>query len=75
MSHSTEPSPSGAPDLNRSPASFLEEAARADRARRIEAMLERWASEDCSDEPDWDVDEIEPLRLRVPIVEPEGERT
>ena len=48
-----------------SPAS-LDEAARAERAQRIAAMLDRWATEDCADEPDWDVSEVAPLRLGVP---------
>jgi hypothetical protein len=29
------------------------------------AMLDRWNSEDVSDEPDWDVRDIEPLALRT----------
>ena len=29
------------------------------------AMLDRWKSEDVSDEPDWDVSDIEPLALRT----------
>lgn len=31
---------------------------REQRAARIAAMFERWAAEDVSDEPDWDVDQI-----------------
>jgi hypothetical protein len=43
--------------------SSLDEAVRAERAERVAAMLDRWAAEDCSDEPAWDVDEIAPVRL------------
>lgn len=35
-----------------------------DRAQRIAAMLDRWKSEDLGDEPDWEVDDIEPLAMR-----------
>jgi hypothetical protein len=44
----------------------LNTAARAERAQRIAAMLDRWAAEDCSGEPDWDPDDIPPFRLGVP---------
>lgn len=46
--------------------SSYDKDARAAQAVRIEAMLDRWKTEDCSDEPDWDVEEIVPLRLGVP---------
>jgi hypothetical protein len=36
-------------------------------------MLRRWAAEDVSDEPDWDVADIEPIQFRVPVVEPEAD--
>jgi hypothetical protein len=36
----------------------------AERAARIAAMLDRWASEDVSGEPDWSVDDLEPVALR-----------
>ena len=36
----------------------------AERAARIEAMLDRWDSEDVSDEPEWDVKDLEPMTLR-----------
>ncbi len=36
----------------------------AERAARVAAMLDRWAAEDVSDEPDWDVGDIERLALR-----------
>lgn len=36
----------------------------ADRAARITAMLDRWATEDVSGEPDWSVDDLEPIAFR-----------
>ena len=36
----------------------------ADRAERIAAMLDRWEAEDVSGEPEWNVDEVEPMTLR-----------
>ena len=35
----------------------------AERAARVRAMLARWKAEDASAEPDWDVEDIEPMRL------------
>jgi hypothetical protein len=32
-------------------------------AARIAAMLDRWEAEDVSDEPDWDIEDIESLAL------------
>jgi len=29
-------------------------------------MLDRWEREEIVDEPDWDVDNVEPLALRTP---------
>jgi hypothetical protein len=40
------------------------EIIRRERAARLAAMFERWAAEDISDEPEWDVDQVERLRLR-----------
>lgn len=37
---------------------------RAERAARIAAMLDRWAAEDVSGEPEWNVEDIEPMTLR-----------
>ena len=34
------------------------EIIRCERAARVAAMFERWAAEDISDEPEWDVDQI-----------------
>lgn len=45
---------------------------RAERAARVAAMLDRWAAEDVSDEPDWDVGDIRPVVLQSstgPIVD------
>ena len=39
-----------------------EQDERAQRAERVRAMLDRWAAEDVSDEPDWDVEDTAPLR-------------
>lgn len=36
----------------------------AERAARIAAMLDRWAAEDISDEPQWEVGDIQPMTLR-----------
>jgi hypothetical protein len=36
---------------------------RAERAARVRAMLARWAAETVTDEPDWSVEEIAPMRL------------
>ena len=45
---------------------------RAERAARIAAMLDRWAAEDTSGEPDWDVDDFE--RLNLTRAWPEADR-
>ena len=37
---------------------------RLERAARVAAMFERWAAEDISEEPDWDVDQISPVEFR-----------
>ncbi len=45
---------------------------RAERAARVAAMLDRWADEDVSKEPEWDVADIQPVTLRSssgPIVD------
>lgn len=44
------------------------------RAGRVAAMLDRWAQEDVSGEPDWDVGRIEPLRLPTPAATASGTR-
>ena len=36
-----------------------------DRAQRVAAMLDRWERENATDEPDWDVDDVERLGLRT----------
>jgi hypothetical protein len=45
----------------------------AEQAAKVRAMLDRWAAEDVSGEPDWDVEDIEPLRFREVVIEPDGE--
>ncbi len=52
-----------------------EQDERAQRAERVRAMLERWAAEDVSDEPEWDVDDIEPMRFRRVVVEPDDAKS
>ena len=52
-----------------------EQDERARRAERVRAMLERWAAEDVSDEPDWDVEDIEPMRFRRAVVEPDDAKS
>jgi len=47
------PRPTGEPD---------DEA--LDRARRVATMLDRWAAEDVSSDPEWDVEQIAPLVVR-----------
>jgi hypothetical protein len=58
--------PKATPSDAQEAADALNAAARIERAQRIAAMLERWAAEDCSGEPDWDPDDIPPFRLGVP---------
>jgi hypothetical protein len=45
------------------PAGSPIDAIRAEQAARVAAMLERWAAEDISDEPAWDIDQIERIRF------------
>jgi hypothetical protein len=40
------------------------EAEAAERAARVRSMLVRWKNAGDSDDPDWDVDELEPMSLR-----------
>ena len=35
----------------------------AERAARVRAMLTRWRAEEMSAEPDWEIEDIEPMRL------------
>ncbi len=35
-------------------------------ALRVAAMLDRWRAEDVSDEPEWDVSDLERVALRSP---------
>ena len=41
------------------PAEFPSDVVRAEQAARVGAMFERWAAEDVSDEPEWDIDQRE----------------
>lgn len=34
------------------------------RAARVAAMLDRWEADDVSGEPDWSVEDIEPMTVR-----------
>jgi len=45
------------------PESAPPDAERPEQAARIAAMLKRWATEDVSHEPDWDVEALEPVRF------------
>ena len=47
------------------PAGSPIDTVRADQAARVAAMLERWATEDVSDEPGWDIDQIERITFMV----------
>jgi hypothetical protein len=38
----------------------------ADQRARVRAMLDRWAGQEVSDEPEWDVADLHRLRLREP---------
>ena len=56
------------------PIELPSEAIRAEQAARVAAMLERWATEDVSDEHEWDVDMVEPIAFSSPpgAAEPTG---
>jgi hypothetical protein len=45
------------------PESAPPEAERTEQAARLVAMLKRWATEDVSQEPDWDVEAVERVRF------------
>lgn len=47
---------------------------RLERAARIAAMFERWAAEDVSDEPHWDVDEVPRIDFRPNETDSKSER-
>jgi len=38
----------------------------ADQRTRVRAMLDRWAGQDVSDEPEWNVADLHRMRLREP---------
>jgi hypothetical protein len=56
------------------PAELPSEVIRAEQAARVAAMFERWAAEDVSDEPEWDVDQVEQIAFSSPAgsAEPTG---
>jgi hypothetical protein len=56
------------------PADLPSEVIRAEQAARVAAMFERWAAEDVSDEPEWDVDQVEQIAFSSPAgaAEPTG---
>jgi hypothetical protein len=60
--------------LTAKPAELPSEVIRAEQAARVAAMVERWATEDVSDEPDWDVDQVERVAFSSPsgAAEPTG---
>lgn len=47
------------------PESAPPDAERTEQAARIAAMLKRWQTEDLSQEPDWDVDALQPVRFAM----------
>ena len=42
------------------------EVIRAEQAARVAAMFDRWAAEDVSDEPEWDIDQVEQVAFSSP---------
>ncbi len=50
-----------------------EKEERARRAERLAKMFARWAEQDVSDEPEWDIADIEPIRFRVPVLDVEAD--
>jgi len=57
--------------LTAKPAGLPIEIIRAEQAARVAAMFERWAAEDVSAEPEWDVDQIERTTFSPPSAAPE----
>lgn len=47
----------------------------AERAARVSAMLDRWAADDVSGEPEWSVEDIEPMTLRPTAADREKRQT
>jgi hypothetical protein len=56
------------------PAELPSEVVHAEQAARVAAMFERWAAEDVSNEPEWDVDQLEQIAFppRSAGTEPTG---
>ena len=57
------------------PAGLPSEIIRAEQAARVVAMFERWASEDVSGEPEWDIDQIERITFSSPPTATEPSRS
>ena len=57
------------------PADLPSDVIRAEQAARIAAMFKRWAAEDVSDEPDWDVDQVEQITFSRPPAASEPPRS
>ena len=47
---------------------------RAEQAARIRAMLKRWATEDVTDEPEWDVAQVERLSFATQVASKDESR-
>jgi hypothetical protein len=47
----------------------------ADRAARVAAILDRWEAEDVSGEPEWSVEELEPVTFRRSSADHEKRQT
>ena len=52
------------------PAELPSEVIRAEQAARVAAMFERWDAEDVSDEPEWDVDQVEQVAFSSAAAKP-----
>ena len=57
--------------LTAKPSGLPIEVIRAEQAARVAAMFERWAAEDVSAEPEWDVEQIERITFSSPSTAPE----
>jgi hypothetical protein len=54
---------------------FTPEEERAEQASRVRSMLQRWSREPDGAEPDWRVEDLEPLSLRHEVeVDADSER-
>ena len=67
--HEVEVCPRGSYHFNAvtaKPAELPSEIIHAEQAARVTAMFDRWAAEDVSDEPEWDVDQVEQVAFSAP---------